>query len=371
MSPKPKAQVFSFDFMLATSIFLVVFIVVYMYWTYTAAQIQETQYFNDMVDKAFLISEAWFREGVPSGWNSSNYIELGLQSDHKLNETKMRYLNDIEYKKVKDSIGVQPYEFFYRVYAPDRIVLKPPVAYINGMPITQLDILKQLNDSGLIWDFYEGDPNVDYITGYRDHFVGTPEDHIVEIISKIDGYNSIVLEHSHLRQSDLDANNQTILKDWVNTTEHTLFNIGQHANFLNIFGLTPDGVAEDEGEVSSLDPILINVDIGDEITFHQGHEPFDNTAPPYQMRTIVVNKNDASECLFCRWWYDNGTIYYAVDTSQTCCPPSIPKPIVGLQPFGYNFKFGEYPTDPDYVLKIERFSILNSSLAKIEVILWV
>lgn len=117
-----KAQVFSFDFLLACSIFLLMLVVLYSYWTYTYIEIEESRRMNEMIDGAYLVSQAWFREGTPKYWNPSDVIELGLQNDHKFNRTKMDSLNksldpaNLGYNETKELIDAVFYEYFFRVY---------------------------------------------------------------------------------------------------------------------------------------------------------------------------------------------------------------------------------------------------------------
>ena len=110
-----KAQVFSIDFLVAVSIFLLVLAVVMIYWSYTSIQIEETKTINEMIDKGYMISQVWFREGTPEYWDPNNVRDIGLLSDHRINETKMNYLNDIGYNRVKEIIGAAPYEFRFNV----------------------------------------------------------------------------------------------------------------------------------------------------------------------------------------------------------------------------------------------------------------
>lgn len=112
-----KAQTFSVDFMIASSIFVLAFSILYIYWTYASMQISETREVNEMIDKTYLISHVWFRGGTPKYWNSTNVIDLGLSNNHRFNQTKMNILNEsIGYDKAKDLLSVGVYEIFFRVY---------------------------------------------------------------------------------------------------------------------------------------------------------------------------------------------------------------------------------------------------------------
>jgi len=111
-----KGQIFSFDFLVACSIFLIALTIIYIYWGYVALQIEETRLTNDMIDKLNLASQVWFREGTPKYWDSSNVVELGLLSGHSFNQTKMDLLkNEIGYGKALTLIGAGDYYLYYRV----------------------------------------------------------------------------------------------------------------------------------------------------------------------------------------------------------------------------------------------------------------
>jgi len=362
-----KAQVFSADFLVATSIFLLVLTVIMIYWSYTNMQIEETKTINDMVDKAYTISQVWFREGTPEYWDSANVRELGLLSDHRINETKMNEMKELGYSRVKGIIGASPYEYQFRVFLVGDTPIRPPVAYLNGQPDTQLDIIRQLNESNLVWDFYEGNlvPAELYISAGKVDNVGSQEDLMRKIINNIDNYNSIILEHPQLGDgSFLTQNEKNILKDWVDNSEHAFLEIND-PDFLTIFGLSTSGSTVDIGIVNSSDSILKNANISDDIHFQIGSKPFDNIAPAYPMKTIMYKNGDTSKCISCRWWYGNGTIYYIADSAEIGQVP-----ITELKPLGYNFVFGKYPTQASNVIKVERAGVLNSSIAIIEVLLW-
>ena len=117
-----KAQVLSFDFIIASSIFLLVVGIIYIYWIYTNIQIEETKNINDITEKAYMASQVWFREGYPEYWDNNTVIDLGMENDHRFNQTKMDFLNDsisptnIGYNRTKTLIGLEGYDYFFRIY---------------------------------------------------------------------------------------------------------------------------------------------------------------------------------------------------------------------------------------------------------------
>jgi len=112
-----KAQVFSFDFLIASSIFLLAIGVIYIYWIYSNIQIEETKRINDIIDKTYFASQVWFREGTPPGWNSTNIIDLGLENNHRFNQTKMDIMKtSLGYEKTKNLVGLGGYQYNFTVY---------------------------------------------------------------------------------------------------------------------------------------------------------------------------------------------------------------------------------------------------------------
>ena len=113
MSIQSKGQIFSTDFIIGCTVFILAVAILLVYWKYTSNKINETSIINDMTEKAYLISEIWFREGIPKYWSPSDVIDIGLSNDHRFNETKMDSLNDplLGYQNVSKMIGAETYDY--------------------------------------------------------------------------------------------------------------------------------------------------------------------------------------------------------------------------------------------------------------------
>ena len=112
-----KGQILSFDFLIACSVFILAISILYVFWIHEAQKINEIEMMNDMINKAHLVSQIWFREGTPEYWNASNVVDLGLENDHRFNQTKMDLMNtSIGYEKTKKLLGIEDYDIFFRVY---------------------------------------------------------------------------------------------------------------------------------------------------------------------------------------------------------------------------------------------------------------
>jgi len=149
-----KAQALSFDFIIAASIFLLVVGIIYIYWIYTNTQIEETKNINDMIDKTYSASYIWFREGYPSFWNSTDVIDLGMENDHRFNQTKMNFLNksidptNIGYNKTKTFISLGGYDYFFRIYnSTDDTLFNFGLYHSNPRNVVKVERIGILNGS--------------------------------------------------------------------------------------------------------------------------------------------------------------------------------------------------------------------------------
>ena len=147
MSLQSKGQTFSTDFMIACTVFILAVAILLVYWRYTSNKISETSLINDMTEKAYLISEIWFREGIPKYWDSSNVIDLGLSNDHRFNRTKIDTLTDplLNYQNVSKMIGAENYDYNFTVFNSTKNVV-----YTFGMSPTNPDNLVKVKRVGIL-----------------------------------------------------------------------------------------------------------------------------------------------------------------------------------------------------------------------------
>lgn len=147
MSLNHKGQTFSMDFLIACSIFILAVAILYVYWTYSIKRVDETRKINDMIEKAYLISQVWFRDGIPKYWDPSNVIDLGLSNEHRFNRTKMDSLNDplLGYKNVTKIIGSETYDYNFTVYNSTKNVV-----YSFGLNPTNPDNLIKVKRVGIL-----------------------------------------------------------------------------------------------------------------------------------------------------------------------------------------------------------------------------
>jgi hypothetical protein len=132
-----KAQL-SYDFIIAAFVFFLVVSVLLLQWAGVTSQIDETRYLDDLIEKAYLTSDVWFRSGVPNNWNKTNVISLGFKDNYEFNQTKMNSLTEIGYNASKQLLGLGDVEYYFLVYDETNTTL----FNFGSMPSNSRDVIK-------------------------------------------------------------------------------------------------------------------------------------------------------------------------------------------------------------------------------------
>lgn len=134
-----KAQVLTYDFFIAVSIFLFILSVIGTYWVYWMNEILGRRKSNEMINTLLAASEIWFKEGYPRYWTPDNVLEVGMSNGNVINSTKMRYLEKMGYQKFLSLTNLN-FDVFYRVLnESDGIIFEFPE---DGIPPNYKNLLK-------------------------------------------------------------------------------------------------------------------------------------------------------------------------------------------------------------------------------------
>lgn len=127
-----KSQVFGFDLMMATILFLVGITAIYVY----AINFPEA---GETLDSLFyegnLISSLILSEGLPSNWSLADVEIPGILSNKKINQTKLDAFYNTSYADLKKLLGTKN-EFYFN---------------FTGMEITGLGLIAGIGN-------YNGNP---------------------------------------------------------------------------------------------------------------------------------------------------------------------------------------------------------------------
>lgn len=119
------AQVWSMDFISSIIIFFLVVSVTIFAWNYTINKNTEQVNFNEMENKALMISDIIIRsQGQPPDWDTGNVQTIGLASEENvINQTKTLQFITMDYNIIRQLWGIRSYNFYLEMQ------------YINGTTI--------------------------------------------------------------------------------------------------------------------------------------------------------------------------------------------------------------------------------------------
>ncbi len=101
-----KGQIFSFDFLIACSIFILILAVLVSHIGYNAIQLKELKEKHELTKSGYKLSEIFFMDGYPKDWNSSNVKIIGLQTDNRIDWNKLKELENFGYQKSLILLGL-------------------------------------------------------------------------------------------------------------------------------------------------------------------------------------------------------------------------------------------------------------------------
>ncbi|MCK4730059.1 MAG: hypothetical protein KAT28_01965 [Candidatus Aenigmarchaeota archaeon] len=105
--PLYKGQIFSFDFLIACSIFILVLAILISHIGYNTMQLNELKEKRELTQSGYKLSEIFFMEGYPKNWNVSNVEIIGLQTNNRIDWNKLKELENLGYQKSLILLGLK------------------------------------------------------------------------------------------------------------------------------------------------------------------------------------------------------------------------------------------------------------------------
>lgn len=106
---KIKGQVFSTDIIIGVIIFTAAILIYYKAMINFSED--DNELFDNIIMDAKSISDSLMSEGNPANWSKENINTLGLHTNQRVNETKLRYFAEIPYKDTKSLLGTK-YDYY-------------------------------------------------------------------------------------------------------------------------------------------------------------------------------------------------------------------------------------------------------------------
>lgn len=131
---KSKGQVVTSDFMLAIIILMIVIGMAGSLWNRSMYLIAEKNKRTQMRRLGLAVSSMLVKSsGVPNDWDSDNVITIGLvDRPNVLNEDKILAFNSMEKSKIQDLLGIESFDFSFRVRAVNDTILFDYGTYPSG-----------------------------------------------------------------------------------------------------------------------------------------------------------------------------------------------------------------------------------------------
>jgi len=324
-------------------------------------------FFNGRLD------EFRFSNTARTAFKTGDIYAPGLANDsYILDPNKLAEFTRLNYLEIKNTL-VSNSEFYFRLVGRDGYtsrtngVIKEPVALVGDRD-DEIEVAKLLNGSGVIWDLYwEGTSLPPQIirNDARNVYINAIEDRVFRwMIGNLSSYNTVISEDSHVRDTSLSSSEQETLRNWVHSGK-TFVQIQHHEEILRVFGLTESG-GDGSGTVVATDEILPYAATGTAITFQEGTETF-IIPSPLPLKVIMEVTGNSARCIFCKWTYGNGSLYYFPDMNVTSPNRHIP----GLDITGSPTEIGQRPlTLPSTAINARRAVILNGSILHIDLVTW-
>jgi len=120
-----KAEIFSSDFIMAVTVFLIAISTFGIYYISLQSDVTNYKIRNEIQSKANNIANLLLTSsGEPRYWSSTNVKVIGLYDSGLINLTKFEELKKIEYYTAKKMLGIGGYEFYIELKNETGHVLK-------------------------------------------------------------------------------------------------------------------------------------------------------------------------------------------------------------------------------------------------------
>jgi hypothetical protein len=132
---KKRSQSWYIDYIVGFVIFTIAFLLFLQY----SPNIKKDSMTEIILDSEIL-SEILISEGIPHDWNSTNYFQIGLTTNYKINKDKLLELKKIDYYVLRDSIPINS-DFYFEFNKPISFPGDQFISY--GFPGSTKDNIKE------------------------------------------------------------------------------------------------------------------------------------------------------------------------------------------------------------------------------------
>ncbi len=143
---KLKAQALSFDFLIATTLFILITAILLAQVGHNTKELNEIRDKNELIDETYKLSEIFFDEGYPKNWNSSNVAVIGLETNNRISWSKLKTLEEIGYQKSLVLLGLKN-DYNITIFEDNSALYSFGKNIENASSIVKVDRVGILNNS--------------------------------------------------------------------------------------------------------------------------------------------------------------------------------------------------------------------------------
>ncbi len=143
---KLKAQALSFDFLIATTLFILITAILLAQVGHNTKELNEIRDKNELIDETYKLSEIFFDEGYPKNWNSSNVAVIGLEANNRISWSKLKSLEEIGYQKSLVLLGLKN-DYNITIFEDNSALYSFGKNIENASSIVKVDRVGILNNS--------------------------------------------------------------------------------------------------------------------------------------------------------------------------------------------------------------------------------
>lgn len=165
---KKKGQIWSFDLMVAITIFSIGFLIFYFYAFNNPNESKEI--IENLKYDGKIISNYILSDGSPENWNSTNLIKIGILTDNKINQTKLEQFYNFSQTNYSETKKMFNTKYDYIFFLSNNMTIDSANVDYIGKPFIDKDHIDAKNLIKITrFTSYDGMPTTAYLYIWGDY----------------------------------------------------------------------------------------------------------------------------------------------------------------------------------------------------------
>lgn len=262
-----------------------------------------------MLNDVKSISSSLALEGYPNDWSNLTAIRIGIADGQKVNATKLKRLNQLNYASGKRKFATS-YNYFVYFVNSNGDVLNINGVCGSGYPLINLTY-------NMKSAYYYQDPSDSFMLDFMSQVFKADiyKDDIASLSSNLSKYDFLVMEHPLLTSSEFN-NNKAKLENYSSRGGLLMISGELAAPATNTMAGSDfkkkSGQSQSQRTaVANNTDAALSLNVGDSMAFAQYYYIQNNSEAANVVRIATFNQTDDNA--IAKWQYGNGTVYFFSD----------------------------------------------------------